>query len=123
MDVKLQWLWDALAPWLPPALGAFIGLRYRREGEGGPQRNRDKVVSWACAMGAGIYLGAMIGKRYDLSFEEVGGAMFLIAMLASELFAVLIYGVRDVVLATFRQWAADPVGTFKRWRDAWLGRG
>jgi hypothetical protein len=28
-----------------------------------------------------------------------------------------------VAAAAARQWAADPVGTFRRWRDAWLGRG
>jgi hypothetical protein len=27
-----------------------------------------------------------------------------------------------IVVAAARQWTTDPVGAFRRWRDAWLGR-
>lgn len=109
MDVKLQWLWDAISPLVPPMLGALIGLRYAKE-----LSKRDRVVSWVCSAGAGIYLGAAIGEFYGLGLKVIGGAMFIIAMLSSELAAA--------VISAIRQWAADPVTTFRRWRDAWLGR-
>lgn len=101
--------WDRLSPFIPPALGALVGLRYAA-----PRPARDRVVSWLLSVAAGLYLGGAVGEFYGLGLRTTGGAMFLIAMLAMELFAVLV--------AALRQWAADPVGTFRKWRDAWLGR-
>lgn len=107
---KLGSLLDALAPFLPPAIGAYIGLRYAKQ-----QSKRDHAISWVCAAAAGIYVGAALGEHFGFGLKVTGGLMFVIAMFSSELFAV--------VIAALRQWAADPVETFKRWRDAWLGRG
>lgn len=108
--LELRWLWESVAPFVPPAMGALIGLRYATH-----QSPRDRTVSWFLSVGAGLYLGGAIGEFYGLGIKSTGGAMFLIAMLGAELFAVAI--------AALRQWAADPVGTFRKWRDAWLGRG
>lgn len=109
MNVSFQWFWELVGPFVPPLLGAYIGLRYTKD-----RTARESVVSWVCSAGAGIYLGAAIGEIYGLGIKSVGGAMFIIAMLASEALAVAI--------SALRQWSADPVTTFKRWRDAWLGR-
>lgn len=111
MSVDLQWLWDALAPFVPPAMGGLVGLRYAKE----PRPKRDRIISWGLSVGAGIYLGAALGEFYGLGIKTVGGAMFVIAMLSAELFGV--------VVAALRQWQTDPAGTFRRWLDAWFGRG
>jgi hypothetical protein len=112
MSDKLDWrtLWDAAAPFVPPALGALVGLRYAAH-----RSPRDRAVSWFLSVAAGLHLGGAIGEFWELGMRATGGVMFLIAMLAMELFAVAV--------AALRQWAADPVGTFRKWRDAWLGRG
>ncbi len=110
LTAKLGSLLDALSPLLPPAIGAYIGLRYASN-----QSARDRAASWVCAAAAGIYIGAGLGEYFGLGLKVVGGLMFVLAMFSSELFAVAI--------AALRQWAADPVGTFKSWRDAILGRG
>lgn len=105
---NLKWLWEAAGPFLPPALGAFIGLRYSPAAS-----KRDQLIAWGCSCMAGIYLGAALGEFYALGMKTTGAAMFLVAMFGSQLFAVAI--------AALKQWAADPVATFRRWRSAWLG--
>ncbi|UYN96596.1 MAG: hypothetical protein KIT25_06590 [Enhydrobacter sp.] len=106
----LRTAWDVVSPFVPPALGALLGLRYATH-----RSPRDRMVSWLLAVGAGLYLGGAVGEFYGLGPRVTGGVMFLIAMLAMELFAVLV--------AALRQLAADPAGAFRRWLDAWLGRG
>lgn len=101
--------WDALGPFVPPLLGAFIGLRYATDAP-----LRDRALTWLFSAAAGIYLGGALAEYYTLGVRTAGGAMFLIAMFGSELFAVAI--------AALKQWSADPVGTFRRWRNAVLGR-
>lgn len=101
---------EALWPFVPPALGAFIGLRYAAE-----QSKRDRSIAWLCSAVAGIYLGAAIGEHLALGPKTTTGVGFIIAMLGAEL--------AGVAVAALRQWSADPVGTFRKWRDAWLGRG
>jgi len=107
---KIGALLDALSPFLPPAIGAYIGLRYASS-----QNARDRAASWICAAAAGIYIGAGLGEYFGLGLKVVGGLMFVIAMFSAELAAV--------VIAALRQWSTDPAGTFRRWLDAWLGRG
>jgi hypothetical protein len=108
-DSSLKWLWDAVGPFIPPFLGGFIGLRYS------PQASKkDLAVAWACSSLAGIYCGAAMGEFYGLGLKTTGAAMFLIAMFGSQLFAVAV--------AALKQWAADPAGTLRRYRNAVLGR-
>ena len=107
-DSTLTGLWDGASPFIPPVLGGFIGLRYSPEAS-----KRDQAVAWACSSAAGIYCGAALGEFYGLGLKTTGAAMFLIAMFGSQLFAV--------VIAALKQWAADPAGTFRRYRNALLG--
>jgi hypothetical protein len=103
-------VWDGVQPFVPPSVGAAIGLRYARS-----QLPRARFAVWVCSAAAGLYLGAGLGEFYGLGARTTGALMFLIAMFGTELFAVAV--------AALRQWAADPVRAFRRWRDAWLGRG
>jgi len=108
--MKFESIVDYLWPLVPPALGAFLGLRYAKE-----QTKGDRVLSWFCSAVLGIYLGPAIGEHMALGPKTTVGVSFLIAMVGAEVGAVAV--------AALRQWAADPVGTFRKWRDAWLGRG
>lgn len=106
-------LWAMLElPWplVPPAIGAFVGLRYADKAN-----KSDRVIAWIASAALGIYLGPALGEHLALGPKTTVGVSFLIAMLGTELFAVL--------SAALRQMSADPAGTFRRWIDAWLGRG
>jgi hypothetical protein len=106
----LRAVWDGVVPFIPPLLGAYVGLRYAVS-----QTLRERLVTWVSSAAAGIYLGAGLGEFYGLGTKVTGALMFLIAMFGSELFAATI--------AALRQIAADPVGVFRRVFNAILGRG
>lgn len=105
----LQDVWDGIVPFIPPLAGAFLGLRYAVQ-----QSPRERLTTWGASAAAGIYLGAGLGEFYGLGTKVTGALMFLIAMFASELFAVGI--------AALRQLASDPVGMFRRLFNTLMGR-
>lgn len=100
---------DALWPFVPPSIGAWFGLKWRVE-----QSRRERVTTWFCSAFLSLHLGAAIGEAWSLGTKSTSGVTIIVAMLLSD--------VMGVAVAAARQWATDPVGTFKRWRDAWLGR-
>jgi hypothetical protein len=106
----LAQIWDLLWPFIPPAVGAYFGLRYATE-----QSKKERITTWFCSAFLSLYLGAAIGEQWRLGNKATTATSILIAMLLSE--------VVGIVVAAARQWTTDPVGTFRRWRDAWLGRG
>jgi hypothetical protein len=101
--------WDGLWPFVPPAIGAYFGLRYAQD-----QSRKERITTWFCSAFLSLYLGQAIGEYYGLGVKSTSGATIIIAMLLSDMVGV--------VVAASRQWRADPVDTFRRWRDAWLGR-
>jgi hypothetical protein len=102
--------WSALWPFVPPAIGAWFGLRYAVD-----QSRHERVTTWLCSAFIALYLGQAIGEYWALGTKSTSGITIIVAMLLSE--------VMGVAVAASRQWRTDPVGTFRRWRDAWLGRG
>ena len=103
-------LWDYLWPFVPPAIGAYFGLKWNAE-----QSRKERITTWFCSAFLALFLGAGLGEYFVLGVKTTSGVTILIAMLLSDLMGV--------VAAVARQWTADPVGAFKRWRDAWFGRG
>jgi hypothetical protein len=101
---------DAVWPFVPPAIGAYFGLRWSMQ-----QTRHERITTWFCSAFLSLYLGAAIGEYWDLGTKSTSGITIIVAMLLSDLVGVFV--------AAARQWTADPVATFKRWRDAWLGRG
>jgi predicted branched-subunit amino acid permease len=106
----LRDFWAALWPFVPPAIGAYFGLRWSVE-----QSKGQALANWFCSAFLALFIGQAIGEYWQLGTKATSGVSIIVAMLLSDLMAVLV--------AATRQWAADPVGTFRRWRDAWLGRG
>ena len=102
--------WAAVWPFVPPAIGAYFGLRYSLD-----QSRKERLTTWACSAFLSLYLGQALGEYYMLGPKATSGATILMAMLLADLMGAAV--------AVFRHWRADPVGTFRRWRDAWLGRG
>ena len=76
---------------------------------------QQRVTTWFCSAFLSLFLGQAIGEYWQLGPKSTSGVTIIVAMLLSDLVAV--------VIAASRQWTKDPVGTFRRWRDAWLGRG
>lgn len=105
----LRTIWDAIWPFVPPSIGAYFGLKWRVE-----QTRQERITTWACSAFLSLYLGAALGEHFDMGIKATSGVTILIAMLLSDIMGVLV--------ASARQWTTDPVGTFKRWRDAFLGR-
>ena len=106
----LRDFWDAVWPFVPPAIGAYFGLRYATE-----QSAKGRVMTWFCSAFLSLFLGQAAGEYFALGVKTTSGVTILIAMLISDL--------AGIAAAVSRQWTADPVATFRRWRDAWLGRG
>lgn len=101
---------DAIWPFVPPSLGAYFGLKHSIE-----RTKREAVITWFCSATISLFLGQAIGEFWNLGRAATSGVSIIIAMLLSDLVAV--------AAATLRQLAADPAGMFRRWLDAWLGRG
>lgn len=106
----LRSVWEALYPFVPPAVGAYFGLRWSLQ-----QTPRERITTWFCSAFLALYLGAAIGEYWGLGVKSTSGVTIIVAMLLSDLVGVFV--------AAVRQWTSDPVGTFRRWRDAVLGRG
>jgi hypothetical protein len=106
----LRAVWEALWPFVPPTIGAYFGLKWRVE-----QTPKERITTWFCSAFLALYLGAAIGEFWSLGVKSTSGVTILVAMLLSD--------AMGVVVAASRQWTTDPVGTFRRYRDAVLGRG
>ncbi len=106
---KLDWLGD-FAPYLPPALGSLIGLRWARE-----QTATQKVTSFALSFGLGVYLGPAVAEILSLGPKAAVAAGILIAVVGMDVIGGLM-----ALSAAFR---ADPIGTFKACWGAWWQRG
>lgn len=103
-------LLDWIAPFVPPALGAAVGLLYKRD-----LTNRERASAFVVSFLMGIYLGAGVGEWLALGPKATIAVGVMIAAVGTEAIGVLI--------AALRQFKTDPAGAFRRWLDAWLGRG
>lgn len=99
-------LLDLLLSYLPPAFGAFVGLRYA--GESTP---RQRVAAFLTSFVLAIYLGPAIAEVLSLGPKSTVAVGILVAIVGTEVIGGLV-----VAAAAFH---ADPFGTVKRW----LGRG
>lgn len=97
------------APFLPPFLGALIGLRWS---DGATKR--DRVFSWASSFVLGSVCGAAVSEYFTLGPKLTIAAGFMIAVVGAEFLAILIVMLRDA--------RADPAAAFRKWRDLFLFR-
>lgn len=98
-----------LVPFIPPAVGAVMGMRYAQDQTAG-----ERLLSWAVSMGFGLYIGAAIGEYFGLGHITTGGVQFALAAVGMEIVAY--------VVALLRTAAKDPLASFRRFIDAILGR-
>jgi hypothetical protein len=107
--LDLRSIWDGIWPFVPPSIGAYFGLRYAQI-----QDPKERVVNWFSSAFLSVYLAQAIGEYWNLGVKSTAGLSIIIAMLLSEVVGILV--------AVARQFIGDPVGTFRRWLNAWLGR-
>ncbi len=110
---RLSWLGDAVAaitPFIPPSLGALVGLGYARN-----QTPMQKLVSFGTGAATGIFIGAALAEVFTLGPRATIGVGFLLGMMGYDLMLGL--------TAAARNFAADPLQSFKAWWGAWWNRG
>lgn len=98
-----------LAPYLPPAFGALLGLRWARA-----QTARQRVLSFAAGFGLAVWFGPAIAELLGLGPKATVAAGILTAIVGMD----AIGGVM-VAVAAFR---SDPLAAFKAWWNAWRGQ-
>lgn len=108
MAERWDWL-SELAPYLPPAFGALVGLRWARQ-----QTPRQKVLSFAAGFGLAVWIGPAIAELLSLGPKATVAVGILTAIVGMDAIGGL--------MAATAQFQADPAGTVRAWLDAWLGR-
>lgn len=106
----LRDVWEVLWPFVPPSIGAYFGMRWSVQ-----QTKRERITTFVCSAFLSLFIGQAIGEYWALGPKSTSGVSIIVAMLLSD--------IMGAVVAATRQWATDPAGTFRRWRDAWFGRG
>ena len=110
MTMKLDDLASQIAPYLPPAFGALIGLRWAKD-----QTPAQKASSFAIGFGLAVYFGPAVAELFSLGPKSTVAVGILIAVVGMDVIGGLI-----AAAAAFR---ANPVGVFKDWWRAFWNRG
>jgi hypothetical protein len=106
---KPDWLGD-LAPYLPPAFGAFVGLV-----NAGKQTPRQKAIGFICGFGLAVYFGPAVAEILSLGPKATIGVGILIAVIGMDIIGGM--------MAAATAFKADPVRAFREWWGAWWRRG
>jgi hypothetical protein len=107
--VKVEDLTAALAPYLPPAFGAFIGLA-----NAGKQTPTQKVIGFVSGFGLAIYFGPAAAEILSLGPKATIAAGVIIAVVGMDVIGGL--------MAAAQGFKADPLASFKAWWAAWFNR-
>lgn len=99
---------DWIAPLVPPALGAAVGLRYTATCS-----PRDRAAGYCLSVAMAVFLAPGFAEALQLGPKTTVGLSFGIAMLGQELLAA---GV-----AFLRRVASDPIATIRSIIDAIRG--
>lgn len=99
---------DWIAPLVPPALGAAVGLRYTATCS-----PRDRAAGYCLSVAMAVFLGPAIAETFALGPKTTVGIGFGIAMLGQEILAAAVAFIRRV--------ASDPVATIRSIIDAVRG--
>lgn len=106
MISKLDDLATLVAPYLPPAFGAFIGLRWAKD-----QTPAQKLTGFVGGFGLGVYCGPVAAELLNLGPRATVGAGILIAVIGMD--------VMGGILAAAKAFGADPLNSFRDWWKAW----
>lgn len=99
-----------IAPYLPPAFGALIGLRYARD-----QAPLQKLSSFLSGFALAVWCGPALAELLALGPKATMAAGFLIAIVGMDVVGGLIVAAR--------QFGQAPLASVRDWLNTWLGRG
>lgn len=108
MADRLSWLSEvatATSPYIPPAIGALIGLRYAKD-----QTPLQKCVSWGIGTMTGLYVGGLVAEWLSLGPRSSIGMGFLLGVAGYDLMVAVTAAARS------------PLETFRAWWSAWRGQ-
>lgn len=108
--MKLDDLARDFAPYLPPAFGAFIGLRWAQN-----QTPTQKVVGFVTGFGLAVYFGPAVAELLSLGPKATVAVGILIAIVGMDIIGGL--------MAAASAFKSDPLGSFSKWWSAWWSRG
>ena len=94
------------APYLPPAFGAFIGLRWAKD-----QTPLQKVSGFAGGFGLAVYFGPATAELLSLGPKATIAAGILIAIIGMDILGGL--------MAAAKAFGNNPLESFKSWWSAW----
>lgn len=110
--MKLDWLGE-VAPYLPPAFGALVGLRWAKD-----QTPKQKAVTFLFGFGVSVYFAPAIAELLGHLPDKSPRIFVVIAILTALLGMDILAG----VVALAKSFAASPLASFKEWWTAWKGR-
>lgn len=102
--VKIEELTAALAPYLPPAIGALAGLPYAQN-----QTPAQKLMSFGIGCAAGYYLGGAVAEYFSLQQKGSIACGFLFGAVGYDAMLFIIHAARN------------PLQSFKDWWAVWRG--
>lgn len=108
--MKLDQFAADVAPYLPPAFGAFVGLRWASN-----QTPTQKLTGFAGGFGLAVYCGPAVAEWLALGPKATIAIGVLVAVIGMDILGGL--------MAAAKAFGADPLGWFKSWWGAWRGGG
>lgn len=109
MPDRLREIVTEIAPYLPPAFGAFIGLRWAKD-----QTPLQKVSGFAGGFGLAVYFGPATAELLGLGPKATIAAGILIAIIGMDVIGGL--------MAAAKAFGNNPLESFKSWWAAWKGQ-
>ena len=108
--MKLEEIASALEPYLPPAFGAFIGLRWASE-----QTPVQKLTGFGCGFGLSVFIAPAIAEALSLGPKLTVAVGVIVAVVGMDVLGGL--------MAAARAFQLDPLKSFREWWGAWWQRG
>lgn len=108
--MKLEDITRELAPYLPPAFGAFVGLA-----NAGKQTPTQRFIGFVSGFGLAVYFAPAVSEIFALGPKATVAIGILIAIVGMDVIGGL--------MAAASAFKADPLASFKAWWGAWWNRG
>lgn len=109
MPDRLREIVTEIAPYLPPAFGAFVGLRWAKD-----QTPVQKVTGFAGGFGLALYMGPAIAEFFGLGPKGTIAVGVLTAVVGMDILGGL--------MAAAKSFGNNPLESFKGWWSAWKGK-
>lgn len=106
----LSWIGERLDPYLPPAAGALIGLKWTRD-----QTPLQRMLSAFSGFALAVYIGPAVAEAFSLGPRLTIAVGILIAIAGMDILGGLM-----VAASAFRK---DPLGTALSWWKTITNRG